>query len=80
MFYTIISKSGWQSDVNWKVRETANDKQKAEQYAERIRTSDARQDGYHVRIKAHVKPISQLTRWEDGGRVKFSDGTIAYRN
>jgi len=76
MFYTVISKSGWDTDY-WRVRKTFMDKSKAEAYAKRIKTSDPKQNGYNVNIKAHRKTLSQIAD-DQMDTVTFSDRTRAY--
>ena len=75
MYYTVISKSGWQNDC-WHVQKTFTDKGNAQAYKDKIhQRTDATQDHYKTAIKAHRKKISQLLT--DGDVVKFSDGTWA---
>lgn len=75
MFYTVISKSGWQNDC-WKIQQTHESKPEAEAHKQRIRQrNDATQSHYNVEIKAHRKPLRELYRDE---RVVFADGTEAW--
>jgi hypothetical protein len=75
MFYTVISKSGWQNDF-WKVVRTLESKPEAEALKKEIhQRSDATQDHYDVKIKTHRKPLREL--YTDD-RVRFADGTEAW--
>lgn len=75
MNYTVISKSGWETDL-WKVQKTFSTRKKAQTHADKIhQRTDATQIHYNVQIKAHKKSLGKLLT--NGSTVKFSDGTRA---
>jgi hypothetical protein len=77
MFYTIIGKSGWNTDF-WRVNETCTNKQEAQKRARDLRQPEATQHNYKVVVKAHRKPLADLIDRSYGGNVvKFNDGTRA---
>ena len=75
MFYTVISKSGWQGD-SWKIQKTFKSRKDAEEFKERIfQRRDPTHDHYHVQVKAHRKALTKLLTAFD--TIRFSDGTEA---
>lgn len=72
MYYTILTKSNWVGD-SWKVYQMTVDKKEAQELADLARDND---DHARVTIKAHRKPLSLLSSYENW-TVKFSDGTTA---
>ena len=64
MNYTIIHKSGWQSDTTWRLGKTFSDKRLAEAHASTNKSFDARSDWYDVKILAHRNPVKVINPGE----------------
>ena len=57
MYYTILHRSGWQSDNTWKLGKTFTIREDADNAAEAMRSSNPRDNTYNVRD--HIK-----TNWD----------------
>ena len=57
MYYTILHRSGWQSDNTWKLGKTFTIREDADNAAEAMRSSNPRDNTYNVQIVSHRNPV-----------------------
>ena len=75
MFYTVIQRSGWNTD-QWTTDQTFTREADAREWANKHQQPDPRQSFYSTAIKAHKKKLEELTNF-DNFVTTFSDGTKA---
>ena len=62
MNYTIIHKSGWQSDTTWRLGKTFSSRKAAE--AKAVRSPNPKDDTYYVMVIAHRNPVKVINPGE----------------
>lgn len=61
MFYTVVRKSGWNTDTNWHIARTFTDRAKAREFAANRKASDPKSDWHNVKVVGHRKPLANYS-------------------